>query len=122
MAALLRTTDRGLYCEVGGFYIDPWQSVARAVITHGHTDHARWGHKRYLCTPTGAIILNARFGKQVEGLVDSLPYGEKQRIGDVVVSLHPAGHVLGSAQVRVEHAKTGETWSSAATTKPRTTA
>ncbi|HYD01352.1 MAG TPA: ligase-associated DNA damage response exonuclease [Phycisphaerales bacterium] len=110
MTPLIRATDRGLYCEAGGFYIDPWQAVSRAVITHGHTDHARWGHKRYLSTPTGAVVLNARFGKQVEGLVDALPYGEEQRVGDVVVSLHPAGHVLGSAQVRVRHAKTGEVW------------
>ncbi|MDP1662156.1 MAG: ligase-associated DNA damage response exonuclease [Phycisphaerales bacterium] len=110
MVALVRTTDRGLFCEAGGFYIDPWKAVSRAVITHGHTDHARWGHKRYLSSPTGAVVLNARFGRQVEGLIDALPYGERQRFGDVVVSLHPAGHVLGSAQVRVEHASSGETW------------
>lgn len=110
MAALVRTTDRGLFCEAGGFYVDPWKAVSRAVITHGHTDHARWGHKRYLSSPTGAVVLNARFGKQVEGLVDALAYGERQRIGDVLVSLHPAGHVLGSAQVRIEHASTGEVW------------
>ena len=110
MGALVRTTDRGLYCEAGGFYIDPWRDVQRAVITHGHTDHARWGHKRYLSTPSGGIVLNARFGKQVQGLIDTLAYGQRQRIGDVLVSLHPAGHVLGSAQVRIEDAKTGETW------------
>ncbi|MBY0308593.1 MAG: ligase-associated DNA damage response exonuclease [Phycisphaerales bacterium] len=110
MSALVRATDRGLYCEAGGFYIDPWQAVSRAVITHGHTDHARWGHKRYLSTPTGAVVLHARFGKYVEGIVDELAYGQRERIGDAVVSFHPAGHVLGSGQVRIEHAKTGEVW------------
>lgn len=108
MPPLVRTTGKGLYCEAGGFYIDPWQPVRSAVITHGHTDHARWGHERYLTTPTGRVVLNARFGQAVEGKVDALAYGERRLIGDVEVSLHPAGHVLGSAQVRIERA--GEVW------------
>ena len=95
----------GLYCPAGDFYIDPWRPVARAVITHAHADHARRGHGAYLATAVSAGVLRARLGNiSLQGLA----YGEAVFINGVRVSLHPAGHVLGSAQVRVEHA--GQAW------------
>lgn len=105
-APLLRTDQSGLFCEAGGFHIDPWLPVEKAVITHGHSDHARAGSKNYLCTPACAPILRARLGGDIH--VETLPYGETIRLNGVSVSFHPAGHVLGSAQVRVEHQ--GEVW------------
>ena len=108
MPDLLTRTDRGLYCEAGDFYVDPWRPVDRAVVTHAHADHARRGMGSYLTTPagrTGVAAANGRGGRQIE----TAAYGES-----VVderrprVSLHPAGHILGSAQVRVEHR--GEVW------------
>jgi putative mRNA 3-end processing factor len=97
---LLQLTDRGLWCEAGGFYIDPWRPVDHAVITHAHADHARPGHGAYLCAEPGASILRQRIGEGPS--IDTLAYGENRRIGEVTVSLHPAGHLLGSAQVRLE--------------------
>jgi putative mRNA 3-end processing factor len=95
----------GLYCPPGGFYIDPWQPVERAVITHAHSDHARVGSRRYLAAASAEHVLRARLG----GIdLQLLPYGESIEHHGVRVSLHPAGHVLGSAQVRLEHR--GETW------------
>lgn len=105
---LLKATDRGLYCPIGKFYIDPWAAVEHAVITHAHTDHARWGCGRYLCTPTGAIVLEARFGASFRGRMQALPYGAPLDVHGVQLSFHPAGHVLGSAMVRLEHK--GEVW------------
>lgn len=104
-ADLVRNTERGLYCAAGDFHIDPWRPVARAVITHAHGDHARRGHGRYLATRASDAVLRARLG---EISLDVLDYGEPIDIGGVRVSLHPAGHVLGSAQVRIEHR--GEVW------------
>jgi putative mRNA 3-end processing factor len=98
---LLTTTDRGLYCEAGDFFIDPWKKVHRAIVTHAHSDHARWGMDRYLCAKEGAGVLRERLGDDAS--IDTLEYGERLTIGDTKVSLHPAGHILGSAQVRVEH-------------------
>jgi putative mRNA 3-end processing factor len=95
----------GLYCPAGGFFVDPWRKVERAVITHAHADHARKGHRHYLCAATGVGVLRARLGP-VEVL--GLPWGEPLQVGDARVSLHPAGHILGSAQVRIEVA--GEVW------------
>ena len=95
----------GLYCPAGDFYIDPWRKVERAVITHAHSDHARTGHRRYLCARSGVGVLRARLG-DVD--VTGLAWGEPLQIGAARVSLHPAGHILGSAQVRVEVA--GEVW------------
>jgi len=103
---LLEHTDRGLYCEAGGFYIDPWRPVDRAVITHAHADHARPGNAHYLAAQDARHVLRARLGEAVS--LETLPYGEVRTIGSVKLSLHPAGHVLGSAQVRIEHA--GEVW------------
>lgn len=104
-AAVLSFTDRGLHCAAGDFFIDPWRPVARALITHGHSDHARPGHGTYICTPLTEPILRLRLG---EVRVQTLPYGSPVTIGGARVSLHPAGHVPGSAQVRVEVG--GEVW------------
>jgi putative mRNA 3-end processing factor len=100
--AMLTLTDAGLYCPPGDFFVDPWQPVSRAVITHAHADHARPGSTQYLCARAGEAVLRRRLGP--EAVVQSLEYGEGLRIGDVHVSLHPAGHILGSAQVRLETA------------------
>ena len=102
---VLTLTDRGLYCAAGDFYIDPWRAVDRALITHAHADHARPGHERYLCTNACMPVLQHRLGA-ISG--DTVFYGETRRIGDATVSFHPAGHVPGSAQIRVEVA--GEVW------------
>ena len=91
----------GIYCESGGFYIDPWLPVDRALITHGHADHARWGMKRYLCHEHTLPILRSRLSPDI--VAEGLPYGKKISINDVQVSFHPAGHILGSAQIRLEY-------------------
>ncbi len=106
MADLLRTTDSGLYCEQGAFYIDPWRPVDRAMITHAHSDHARLGMGRYLCAAPGLEVLRLRIGPGAP--IDTLAYGEAMTLNGVKVSFHPAGHILGSAQIRVEHR--GEVW------------
>src|SRR3954470_2779389 len=98
---MLRLNERGLYCEAGDFYIDPWQPVERAVITHAHGDHARWGSASYLCAREGAGVLRARMGSGAS--ISLVEYGAAVMMNGVRVSLHPAGHVLGSAQVRIEH-------------------
>ena len=99
--ALVISTDKGLYCPQGGFYIDPWRPVDRALITHAHSDHARSGNKSYLTAEPGLQVLRARLDNGAN--VETLPYGKEQKIKEVTVSFHPAGHVLGSAQVRLEH-------------------
>ena len=96
---MLTETPTGLYCAGGDFYIDPWQPVPRALITHAHGDHARPGSAAYLCADPCAPLLRRRMGH--DAAVESMPYGELRRIGDVDVSFHPAGHVLGSAQIRI---------------------
>ncbi|WP_374581945.1 ligase-associated DNA damage response exonuclease [Pseudoduganella sp.] len=105
MADMVVVRKEGLYCVPGDFYIDPWQPVPRAVITHGHGDHARPGHGHYLCAAPGAGILRTRLG---DITVQGLAYGEPVLHQGVRISLHPAGHVLGSAQVRMEYG--GEVW------------
>jgi putative mRNA 3-end processing factor len=102
---LIVLRPEGLYCPAGDFHIDPWRPVARAVITHAHADHARRGHGAYLCSAAGEQVLRARLG---DIALQTLPYGQVLALGPVRLSLHPAGHVLGSAQVRVEHA--GRVW------------
>ena len=102
---VLTFTDRGIYCPAGDFHIDPWRPVDRALITHGHADHARPGHRRYLCTDACAPVMIHRLGAIS---VETVKFGETRRIGDAVVSFHPAGHLPGSAQIRVEVA--GEIW------------
>lgn len=103
--ALIRFTKKGLYCEKGDFYIDPWRKVPKALITHGHSDHARNGMGQYLTSAESVPILQERLGKvDLKGI----SFGEKILINGVDVSFHPAGHILGSAQIRVSHK--GETW------------
>lgn len=93
----------GMYCVPGGFYVDPVRPVDRAVITHGHADHARAGHGAVAATPETLAIMTARYGAEPEQDRQAVRYGETLRIGDVTVSMHPAGHVLGSAQVCLEY-------------------
>jgi putative mRNA 3-end processing factor len=95
----------GLYCPAGDFYIDPWRPVARAVITHAHSDHARIGHGHYLASQPSEGVLCARLGA-ID--LQTLAYGERIVHHGVTLSLHPAGHVLGSAQVRLERG--GQVW------------
>jgi len=101
--ALLTETSSGLWCAAGGFHIDPWEPVDRALITHAHGDHARPGSAAYLCASPSAPLLRRRFGSDVR--IEALDYGRTLSIGDVRVSVHPAGHVLGSAQIRIESAE-----------------
>ena len=103
---LLRETERGLYCEAGDFYVDPWLPVPRAVITHAHGDHARWGCDAYLASREGERVLRTRLGPAAT--ITAVGFGEPVDMRGVRVSLHPAGHILGSAQIRVEHR--GEVW------------
>ncbi|MES2883527.1 MAG: ligase-associated DNA damage response exonuclease [Pseudomonadota bacterium] len=103
---LIIARPEGLYCPPGDFYIDPWRPVDRAVITHGHSDHARRGNGHYLAAAPGAGILRKRLGDDIS--LQTLAYGEQIDHHGVRLSLHPAGHVLGSAQVRLEHG--GEVW------------
>src|SRR5262245_43511952 len=105
MNDLVVARPEGLYCPPGDFFVDPWRPVERAVITHAHGDHARHGHAKYLAAAEGASVMRTRLpGADLS----TLAYGQTLRVGDAVVSLHPAGHVLGSAQVRIEHA--GQVW------------
>jgi len=97
---LLKETSSGLYCEAGKFHIDPWEPVERALLTHAHGDHARSGGAAYLCTPQTVPLLRRRFGP--DAVVEALPYDNVLTLGTVRVSFHPAGHILGSAQIRIE--------------------
>jgi putative mRNA 3-end processing factor len=97
---LLEFTDKGIYCPRGQFHIDPWKPVDRAVITHAHSDHARWGSKHYLCHTHTLPLLKLRLG---ENSYQAAEWNEVININGVKVSLHPAGHIIGSSQVRVEY-------------------
>lgn len=101
MDNLLQSTELGLYCPVGDFYIDPRRPVERAVVTHAHSDHARWGCRRYLAAKPGEHLLRMRMNPDAE--FEFLAYGESIKVHGVEVSFHPAGHILGSAQVRLEY-------------------
>jgi putative mRNA 3-end processing factor len=103
---LLEVTPDGVHCAVGGFHVDPWRPVDRAVVTHAHSDHARPGSGAYLSAAAGLGPLTLRLG--ADATIEGVPWGEAREIGGVRVSFHPAGHILGSAQVRVEHR--GEVW------------
>ncbi len=103
---MLEITEAGLYCPSADFYIDPLRPVNRAVITHAHADHARAGCGSYLVTPPSAILLKARLGSDIR--LQELPYGAPLTVNGIRLSLHPAGHILGSAQVRLE--RNGEVW------------
>jgi putative mRNA 3-end processing factor len=103
---LLQISPDGLYCKRGNFHIDPWNPVPRAVITHAHSDHARRGSAHYLSVTDGVSLLRARLGDDID--ISALDYGNSVQMDGVNVSFHPAGHVLGSAQIRVEYG--GEVW------------
>src|SRR4051794_5482461 len=100
MSDLLVSTNAGLYCPTGDFYIDPWMPVPKAIITHAHADHASPGSQHYLSARDGLLVLQARLGADAK--IQAVEYGERLSLNGVKVSLHPAGHILGSAQVRVE--------------------
>ena len=99
---LLTLTREGLYCPLGGFHVDPTWPVPRALITHGHADHARAGHGRVLATGETLRIMAVRYGADFCESRQEAPLGEEIRIGDVTVRFAPAGHVLGSAQIAIE--------------------
>ncbi|MDA3920746.1 MAG: ligase-associated DNA damage response exonuclease [Salinisphaera sp.] len=106
MPDLIALTREGLYCSVGDFHIDPWRPVGRALITHAHADHARAGHGHYWAVDHGASLLRKRLGTHIQ--LTEVAYGQALTFGNAQVSFHPAGHVLGSAQIRVE--VDGEVW------------
>jgi putative mRNA 3-end processing factor len=97
---MLTETPAGLLCAAGGFHIDPWGPVERAVITHAHGDHARPGSSAYLCADPCVPLLQRRFGSDAR--IQGLPYGQTMTLGGVTIAFHPAGHILGSAQIRIE--------------------
>lgn len=103
---LIVQRPEGLYCPQGDFHIDPWRPVERAIITHAHADHARTGNTHYIASVPSEGVLRSRLGANIDLL--ALPYGEAIVHNGVRISLHPAGHVLGSAQVRLEHE--GHVW------------
>lgn len=104
--ALIEFSDKGLYCPAGKFYIDPWQPVEKAIITHAHSDHAKAGHRQYLCHHATKPLIQLRLGADLS--VESIGWNEVISLNGVKISLHPAGHIIGSSQVRLEY--NGETW------------
>jgi len=102
----LELSSRGLYCPRGDFYIDPWRPVDRAVITHAHADHARAGSRRYLASKLSSAVLRHRLGRHID--LQLLDYGERLYLDGLNLSFHPAGHILGSSQVRME--ADGQVW------------
>ena len=98
---LITFTNTGIFCAKGNFYIDPWLPVDHAVITHGHADHARWGSKHYLCHKFTAPILRLRIDADLS--ISTMDYNETVFINGVKLSMHPAGHIIGSAQIRLEY-------------------
>src|SRR5437868_15066523 len=99
---LLTPTPSGVCCQTGGFHIDPTRPVDKAVITHGHSDHARPGHGTVLATQETLDLMRLRYGDDFAGSTQAVGYGETLELDGVSVSFHPAGHVLGSAQILVE--------------------
>jgi putative mRNA 3-end processing factor len=106
MADLLQFTDKGIYCPVANVYLDPWKPVDKAIISHGHSDHAYFGHKQYLTTHDAMPVIKYRL--YLQDNIQTLQYGEPLDINGVKFSFHPAGHIPGSAQIRVEYK--GEVW------------
>jgi putative mRNA 3-end processing factor len=100
---ILLPTPEGLKCPIGGFHIDPIRPVDKAVITHAHSDHAKPGHGRVLATQETLDLMRLRYGGNFAGSTQAIRYGERLDVGGIAVTLHPAGHVLGSAQVEIEH-------------------
>ncbi|MCI0392529.1 MAG: ligase-associated DNA damage response exonuclease [Acidobacteria bacterium] len=103
---LVIQSESGLYCEAGDFYIDPWQPVERAVVTHPHSDHAHPGCRHYLASQEGERIYRIRLG--IDANIETIPYENQININGVSVSLYPAGHIIGSSQIRLEYR--GEVW------------
>jgi len=104
-AEILTLTPAGLYCPAGDFYVDPVRPVARALITHGHADHARSGHTSVLATRETLAIMSLRYGSAFADETQAIRYGETLSLGGIEVSFHPAGHVLGSAQIRLANSQ-----------------
>jgi len=102
---LLQFNEKGIYCAAADVYLDPWKPVEKAIISHGHADHSRWGHKAYITHHINVPIIKHRLG---EINVTGKEWGETFKIKNVKFSLHPAGHIIGSSQIRVEHK--GEVW------------
>ncbi|NNE25624.1 MAG: ligase-associated DNA damage response exonuclease [Saprospiraceae bacterium] len=103
--SLLTFTDKGIYCAAADVYIDPWKPVTKAFITHGHSDHARWGHQQYIAQKDAVPVIQYRLG---DINIMGISYGETIKVNNVKFSFHPAGHIIGSSQIRVEHK--GEIW------------
>lgn len=103
---LISTNENGIYCAQGDFYIDPWRPVNKALITHAHADHARWGNKKYLCHRFTEPVIRLRLGQDI--VVETIDYNQQITINGVKISFHPAGHVIGSSQIRLEYK--GEIW------------
>ena len=106
MPDLLEFRPQGIYCPPADVFIDPWRKVDKALITHAHADHARWGQRHYIAQAENALVLRERLGKDIS--LQTVAYGETVLINGVKFSWHPAGHIPGSAQIRVEHR--GEVW------------
>ncbi|MEL6303577.1 MAG: ligase-associated DNA damage response exonuclease [Bacteroidota bacterium] len=102
---LLQFTNKGIYCKPADVYLDPWRPVDKAIISHGHADHSRWGHKKYITHHRNVPIVKHRLGEVV---ITGKEWGETFTIKGVKFSFHPAGHIVGSSQIRVEHQ--GEVW------------
>ena len=103
---LITFNANGIYCERAGIYIDPLKPVDKALITHGHSDHARWGNNYYLCTTSAEPVIRYRLGNDAN--IECIDYGKQIDINGVKFSFHPAGHIIGSAQIRAEYK--GEIW------------
>src|SRR4051812_47423226 len=103
---MLELTPQGLFCRPGNFHIDPCRGVENAVITHAHSDHARRGSRNYFCVSSSVSLVKTRLGGGIN--VRGVPYREPVKMGEVLVSFHPAGHIMGSAQIRMEWG--GEVW------------
>ncbi|MGN7515609.1 MAG: ligase-associated DNA damage response exonuclease [Allomuricauda sp.] len=102
---LLQFTSKGIYCKEADVYLDPWKPVDKAIISHGHADHSRWGHKKYITHHKNIPIVQHRIG---EVHISGKDWGETFTVNNVKFSFHPAGHIVGSSQIRVEHK--GEVW------------
>ena len=103
---MISFTDKGIYCEQGDFFIDPWKPVKRALITHAHSDHARFGNQYYLAHPDSIPILKLRLGEDIN--VEACAYNENKYINGIEITYFPAGHIIGSAQIRLSYK--GEVW------------
>ena len=98
---MIKFTKRGIYCIPGKFYLDPWFLLDYAIISHGHADYARWGNKHFLCHNDSKAILKHRIGQDIS--IESMGYDEPKMINGVQVSSYPAGHIIGSAQIKLEY-------------------